>query len=126
MRRTSTDERSRLSLWLRPVGAGGYDFDHLSWEHLGGASWTSVLTISREAFQSGFERGRWLSDIYSFDSISGHAILLVAETSQPLSHASSRVIYSWRRWDLRANAELALLQVCDGPFQPYAPTQSNG
>lgn len=88
-----------------------YDFHSLVWDSNDGSMWTRQATISREDLELDGVR-RWVSALHSFDARSGTAIIQIGE-------GESRVIYSWREWDLKANKEVKTIRVCDNPFEPF-------
>jgi hypothetical protein len=112
----STDERSRLCLRNIPSGEG-QDFHSLSLERLVADSWVVELCITRSLFEEGCPNERWISDLHSFTPSTRRAIVQVAEGDRPAGTWSVSYGYSWRRWDLAGNVELARLKDCTSPFE---------
>jgi len=113
----STTGAERLRLVYVEYHEGG-DFHSLLYETLRSEQWEPRAVITREAFQSGCPYRRWVSELHSFLPSAGTAIIQVAEGDRPSGHHSVHFGYSWRRWDLIENRELALLKQCDSPFDP--------
>ena len=99
----------------------GYDFHSLVWEAKEGGNWRAKREITRSSFESECTNQRWVSKLHSFDSSAGHAILQVAEGDAPKGSDSISYHYSWRKWDLNENREVAFLCKCEDPFQTYDP-----
>ena len=124
-----TDPSSLHQLILRWVPQGsGYDFDSLTWyrpeegEKQPLESPLVVATITRSAFQAGSERKRWISDVHSFDSTTGHAIIKVAEADVPMDHPPEQEVnfqYTWRQWSIRENREVRYLATCKLPSDEF-------
>jgi hypothetical protein len=96
-----------------------YNFHSLVWESRKGAQWTSAAVITAATFQEGSRRRRWVSDIHAFDAANGRAIIRVGEEGEPDAAGAVWVEYSWREWDMSRNADLRVIQLCEGPFEPY-------
>jgi hypothetical protein len=60
--------------------------------------------------------------MHNLDPSRGEAILKIAEGDAPLDAPRGKIHYSWRRWDLVQNREVARLQECENPFAPYRPS----
>ena len=58
-------------------------------------------------------------DLHSFDPSQGVAILKMGEGNAPDNAPVMRVTYSWRKWDLVKSKEIARLQDCANPFDPF-------
>lgn len=108
----------RLRLMYIEVENDGFDFHSVALERLIEESWHPVVVIGRADFQGRHRHTRWVADLHSFTPTSMHAILQIAEGDRPPHSFSVSYIYSWRRWDLVANKELAVLRVCKSPFEP--------
>jgi hypothetical protein len=114
----SPDRSDKLTL-LSEVIEGGRDFHSLRWERNNNDGWMRVADISRDQFQNGCDRRRWISDLHSFESDKAHATIQVGEENEEKlidGMLSTQVIYSWRIWDLVGNVEVRLIKLCDGPF----------
>jgi hypothetical protein len=110
--------RERLRLIYVEV-EGGADFHSLSFERLEAEEWKPVSAISKKQFQDNCAHRRWVAALHSFSPSSGSAIIQVAEGDIPASAFSSvRYLYSWRRWNLIENREIAVLKRCESPFDP--------
>jgi len=92
------------------------DFHSLVWETNDGKTWSQKKVIPKVDFA---EKECWVSDLYSFDSSTGRAILKVAEMSKPDETNSRQCIYSWREWDILKNKQVRMIRVCKDPFEPY-------
>jgi len=102
----------------------GGDFNSLVWLVQKKHRWVRHAVITKKHFQGNYPTGRWVSEVHSFDSVSGTAIIQVAENDQP--RAARTIIhcnYSWRNWDLIENSEIDVLQRCRLPAKKYRPTQ---
>ena len=75
--------------------------------------------ITRQDFQRGSDRRRWIAGIHSFDPVSGHAIIKVAEGNVAFGESDVTYMYSWRERDLLRNQEVRRLRACDAPFEKY-------
>lgn len=124
----SRDGLDRLSnVFFGSLGPGGLYFHSLVWEHLDDDIWREHRIIKREEFDTGITAERWVSALHSFDPACGEAVIKIGEKlrrpadSMPPEGWSTRVVYSWRRWDLLRNKEIELLTVCEEPFDPYVP-----
>jgi len=73
--------------------------------------------ITRQDFQRGSDRRRWIAGIHSFDPVSGHAIIKVAEGNVAFGESDVTYMYSWREWDLLRNQEVRRLRACDAPLR---------
>ncbi|HYC49048.1 MAG TPA: hypothetical protein VED01_26525 [Burkholderiales bacterium] len=63
--------------------------------------------------------GKHLHFLHSFSPGRRSAIIQVAEGDIPEGAFSSvRYRYSWRRWNLIENREIAVLKRCESPFDP--------
>lgn len=92
------------------------DFHSLVWETNDGKTWSQKKVIPKVDFA---EEESWVSDLNSFDSSTGRAILKVAEMSKPDETNSRKCIYSWREWDILKNKQVRMIRVCKDPFEPY-------
>ena len=103
---------------------GGY-FHSLVWLAQEKHRWIRRAVITKKRFQGNHPTERWVSEIHSFDSESGTAIIQVAEDDQP--KGASTIIhcnYSWLNWDLIGNAEIDVLQRCRFPGEGYRLEQN--
>lgn len=121
---TDANETHRVTLNYFGSRKEGYDFHSLVLEKKNNNIWTPKKEITQEAFQANHNKRRWVSKLYSFDPINGHAIIQVAEGDTPIGSSSTSFYYSWRKWDLLQNRELETLQECNDPFEPYEPKSS--
>ena len=96
----------------------GYDFHSLSFDRLESQEWKPIATITQKSFQGNHPRSRWVVNLHSFSPAAGTAIILVGESDSPQGAFFIRDIYSWRRWSLLKNCELATLKICKSPFEP--------
>jgi len=114
----STTGGERLRLVYVEV-EGGADFHCLSFERLESQGWRLVSVITKERFQEDCAHRRWIAGLHSFSPGRGSAIIQVAEGDIPEgSFSSVRYLYSWRRWNLIENREIAILKRCESPFDP--------
>src|SRR5262245_4884195 len=113
-----TDASGRHRLMLQYANG---DFYSLAWHSKAGHVWAGRVVITRQDFQRGCDRRRWVAGIHSIDAASGRAIIKVAEGNVELADGDVVYIYSWREWDLLANREVRRLRVCDDPFEKYEP-----
>jgi hypothetical protein len=114
-----SDSSNRLVLFYVSVMDGaGHDFHELVWFKLIAREWQAVVTISSELFQSGSGLTRWISDLHSFNSNDGTAIIQVAEVDSPDPNFH-KAVYTWRSLHL-PTLELRTIQQCSDPFEPYA------
>jgi len=105
---------------MRYVAVGrGYDFDALIWRTRDAGNWKQRLIITQDDFERGSKRRRWVSEIHSFDTVSGHAIIKVAEGDAPKTATTVHYGYSWREWSLLTNGEVRLIRTCADPFEKY-------
>ncbi len=114
----SLSGRERLRLLYVEVGNDGLDFHSLALESLEEDTWQSQVVISQDDFQAEHKYRRWVSDLHSFSPVARCAVVQVAEGNRPPGSFSVSYVYSWRRWDLSSNRELAVLRVCKSPFEP--------
>jgi hypothetical protein len=125
----SSDRNHKLTLLLIDVLEGQRDFHSVRWERDNNGEWISWLEITQAQFQNGFDRRRWISDLHSFEPAAGQAIVKVAEEDEEKvkdGFLTTRVIYSWRVWDLVHNLEVCLIKVCDNPFDWLEASIKNG
>ena len=114
---------NRLALVYVPVGPGrlpveqAYEFHSLVWKTKTGRQWSDHRVITKDQFQAGSSRDRWVSEIYRLDSASGNSIIKVAEVFS--TNGGTTCVYSWREWNLSTNAEVRLLRICKEPFEPF-------
>ena len=119
---TIRDVSGRHELSTRWVPQGeGYDFDALVWRTRENDSWVERHVISRQDFETGSDRRRWISGLHSFDPLSGHAIMRVAEGDAPRDAPHVHYVYSWREWSVAENRELRYICTCETPFD-HLPT----
>ena len=109
-------ERLRLYLEARGIGL---DFHSLAWERRSLFRWQPHITLKQSDFDLPSKHPRWVSDIHSFDSLRGEAILKIAEGDAPDNAPRMNVNYSWRKWDLVHNRELDRLRECATPFEAF-------
>jgi hypothetical protein len=108
---------SRLALRGVKRGEDGLDFHSLALEARTPAGWAQTAVITEEQFQGSHPNRRWVSSLHSFLPSAGTAIIQVGEGSRPMHPAGVTLIhYSWRRWNVVQNVELAWLKNCAGPF----------
>ena len=109
----------RLVLRGLKRGEDGMDFHSLALEARTPTGWAQTAVITRDQFQGSHPNGRWVSSLHSFLPSAGTAIIQVAEGDRPMHPARATLFhYSWRRWDVVQNVELARLRDCAGPFDP--------
>ena len=116
-----------LALVYVPVGSSSfgrpsYDFHSIVWRTKDGTNWNDRIVISQFAFQTGYPRRRWVTEVASLDSAQGTAIIKVAEEAPPVATnqtVSINVFYSWREWNLLTNSEVRVLRMCQDPFEKY-------
>ncbi len=94
------------------------DFRALLLQRRAQGQWITRQEIGAAAFQGGRASRRWVSDLHSFRPHAGTAIIQVAEADWPWRGGTHMVSYSWRRWHLLENAELARLKDCASPWEP--------
>lgn len=92
-----------------------FDFHSLLWESKSDSKWEPRATITRSDFQTGSDLRRWISEVHSFSSDTGRAIIKVGEEGLPDPSGRIHVAYSWREWDLLANKEVRMIEVCESP-----------
>ena len=114
----AVDGQSRLRL-QNALGEDGQDFHSLLLERLAGDAWISETCLTRDDFQGHHLRECWVSDLHSFTPTTSQAIIKVAEGDQPIGAWSISYGYSWRRWDLASNRELARLRDCSFPAERF-------
>src|SRR5204862_2866585 len=74
---------NRLMLIYVPVGPPrlpveqAYDFHSLVWKIKNARNWSDHRVITKEQFQVGNSRDRWVSEIYGLDAANGNAIIKV-------------------------------------------------
>jgi len=112
------ERRDRLRLRFAARGIG-WDFHSLTWERKGSIRWRPHITLAESDFRLPNRNARWVSELHSFEPLRGEAILKIAEGDAPDDAPRVKIHYSWRRWDLVRNRELARLQECADPFVPY-------
>ncbi|WP_457333567.1 hypothetical protein [Rhizobacter sp. P5_C2] len=109
----------RLALRYVKHGEDGLDFHSLALEARTPTGWVPTAVITEEQFQGSYPNRRWVSSLHSFLPSAGTAIIQVAEGDRPMHPARATLFhYSWRRWDVVQNVELARLKDCAGPFDP--------
>ena len=112
---------NRLALVYVSTGPGpgpnseSFDFHSLVWRTKIGTNWIDRAVITKTEFGTGVARRRWISELDSFDSLTGNAIIKVAEGGDT---NGSRVVYSWRECSVISNSEVRFLRVCKEPFEP--------
>jgi hypothetical protein len=109
-------------IWLlRDIGTGrkSYDFHALVWRSNIEGRWRDKAIISKDAFQGGSLRKRWVIELNSLNATNGTAIIKVAEGDVPEGSTSIRYVYSWREWSLLTNGEVRFLRTCADPFEKY-------
>jgi hypothetical protein len=113
---------NRLALIYVSVGRGpvpdseAFDFHSLAWQTKTGTNWSDRIVISRRDFEAGTAQSRWISELESFDSSTGRAIIKVAEGG---TTNGSKVECSWREWDVTSNTEIRVIRICKEPFEPF-------
>lgn len=80
-----------------------------------------MLTVGREEFQASHPYRRWISNAHRINPDSGRAIINVGEGDAPENSKRVRFVYTWREWDLRANEDVQVLQICENPREPFKP-----
>ena len=116
--------RDRLRLYLEARGVG-LEFHSLAWERKGLVRWLPHMILKQSDFDQPNGYPRWVSDLHSFDASQGVAIIQIGEGDAPDNAPVMRVSYSWRKWDLTANKEIARVQDCTSPFDPFiGPSES--
>jgi len=108
----------RLRLIYAEAESDGLDFHSLALETLEQEGWKAIRVITQDQFQGQNQRRRWISDLHSFSPSNERAIVQIAEGDRPQGSFVVSYVYSWRRWNLAENSELALLKVCQSPFDP--------
>jgi hypothetical protein len=121
LRKTIYAPGRRDRLRLRWAARGkGWDFHSLAWERRKSIFWHAHVTLAQSDFDLPTKHQRWVSEMHSFDPLRGDAILKVAEGDSPYDAEKVHIKYSWRRWDLIHNREIARLQECASPFEPFS------
>ena len=119
--------QQRLLLLYTPMKfgdhEGGYDFHSLVWQKKENLFWTDFLIITKDEFQAGIDRTRWVSELLSFDPKTGYAVIKVGEADNPkptekVSHTIN-YNYSWREWNLKTNQEVRFFKSCESPLDPF-------
>jgi hypothetical protein len=114
----SPDGRDRLCL-LFVREDWGMNFHALSLETCMEEGWSTTTAITQAQFQGNHPNDRWVSDLHSFVPSTGAAVIKVAEGNKPWRESRATwFFYSWRRWDLRSNSEIARLEDCESPSDP--------
>jgi hypothetical protein len=117
-----SDDTGDHQLVIRWTPSGdGFNFDSLVWRSRSGDAWQQILVITRQEFESGGDRRRWVSGVHSFDPAQETAILRVAEGDAPRAAQRVHYTYSWREWDLRKNREHRFIRVCGSPHEGFEP-----
>src|SRR6266540_5143189 len=122
---TDKSGTDKLALIYTNVGVGpvsnseSFQFRSLVWKVKVGTNWNVRVEITKEQFQSGSSRPRWVSEIHSFDPPTSNAIIKVAEESPQQTNGVIACVYSWREWNLARNSEVRLLRICKEPFEPF-------
>jgi hypothetical protein len=114
----SPARRDRLRLHYKARGIG-LDFHSLVWERRKSFLWQPHVTLTQSDFALPNKHPRWVADVHSLDSSQGVAILKMGEGDAPDNAPVMRATYSWRKWDLVKNKEIARLQDCANPFDPF-------
>src|SRR5882672_8584114 len=112
------ERRDRLRMYYKARGVG-LDFHSLAWERRSSFRWQSHVTLKQSDFALPSKHPRWVVDLHSFDPSQGVAILKMGEGNAPDNAPVMRAQYSWRKWDLIKNKEIARLQDCGNPFDPF-------
>jgi hypothetical protein len=81
--------------------------------------WRPHVTLTQSDFDLPNKYPRWVADLHSLDPSQGVAILRIGEGDAPDNAPVMNVTYSWRRWDLVKNKEIARLQDCASAFDPF-------
>jgi len=110
--------RDRLRLYWEARGIG-LDFHSLAWERRSLFRWQPHVTLKQSDFALPNKHPRWVSDLHSFDPSQGVAILQMGEGNAPDNAPIMRATYTWRKWDLVKSKEIAHLQDCASPFDPF-------
>ena len=97
------------------------DFHSLRRAILRGDRWVDRVVLTKRDFQAGHPTDRFVSEIHSLDPESGAAIIKVGENDLPRGSRIIKCYYSWRKWNLEQNAEMAVLQRCKSPVDRYEP-----
>ena len=117
-----SDDSGDHQLVTRWVPSGdGFNFDSLLWRTRRGDTWEKTLVVTRQDFEAGTQRRRWVSGVHSFEPARGTAILRVAEGDAPRGSTHVHHIYSWREWDLRAKRENRFIRFCESPHESFEP-----
>ena len=97
----------------------GYEFDSLVWRTNNGTAWRNHIVISRSAFQGSSTHRRWVTEIHSFNTTNGTAVIKVAEADVPEGSVDIQYNYSWREWSLLRNREVRLIRNCTTPSEGF-------
>jgi hypothetical protein len=117
---TITDDTGNHQLITRWARLGdGFNFDALVWRSRENDAWEERVVITREAFEAGTDRRRWVSSLHSFDPTCGTAIIKVAEGDLPRGADRVHYTYSWREWDLAHNREFRFIRTCESPHESF-------
>lgn len=115
---------NRLVLAFQADESGrGSCFHDLRWFVEQASGWTLHRSISNKAFQAGSSLRRWISELHSFDSDKGVAIIKVGQADA--AGSEYKVNYFWMSLNLN-DMELELLRRCSDPFEGYADTSRPG
>jgi len=101
------------------MGSKTFEFESLDWKVRVGASWTNRVVITKADFNAGAINERWITELYSFDPLSGIAVIKVAEM-MPRNTNAGRVTYSWREWNMTNNRQVRIVRMCTEPFEPFS------
>jgi hypothetical protein len=112
---TSTSGRDRVRLLYLQAGEG-MGFHSITLEVHDEQGWRKRIAITRDQFQGEYSRQRWIANLHSFTPTTGTVIIQVAEGDRPAGAFSTNYAYSWRRWNLLQNIEVAHLKDCKSPF----------
>jgi len=110
--------RERLRLLFAARGVG-WDFHSLVWERRKLVLWQAHLKLTQRDFELPNGILRWVSGVHSFDPERGVAVIKIGEDDAPPNAPIVRTNYSWRKWDLIRNEEVARLQDCADPFDAF-------
>jgi hypothetical protein len=110
-------------------GGFGSHFHSITWECMEDA-WNVRASIMEPEFRMGSGHRMWICELHSFSPITGLAIIRVGE-EHPIPIApqkntdvvyASRVVYTWRQWDLIDNVQMNVIRTCDpnnDPLEDY-------
>jgi hypothetical protein len=83
-------------------------------------AWVFETGLTQEHFQGEHKYRRWISDMHPAQDDSGKVVIKVGECSHPIDPpGSSKILYSWRLWDLRDNVEIRRLEDFEDLFDPF-------